>query len=74
VHEAISASMAQSRIARFFSVQDAKAGKNIPNVPKMHKKAKKCTGWPSNRQNCHKKYQHFPFKTLKNLPKLGFLV
>jgi hypothetical protein len=54
--------IARYRVARFFSVQHTKTGKIYQvtkNIPKGHK--------------MYQMANNFPFKTLQNLPKLGFV-
>jgi hypothetical protein len=63
-----------SRVARFFTVQHTKTGKNKPNDHKMYQRAIKYTIQPYNGQNGDSNTDIFHCKTFQNLPKVGFLV
>jgi hypothetical protein len=56
----------RNRVARFFSVQLTKTGKNLPNSRKMYQMAIKYTQWPQNEQDGPKNTKHLP---LQDLPK-----
>jgi hypothetical protein len=51
-----------SRVARFLLIQTYQIGKNVTNYLKLYEMALNYTKWTLNIPNCHKIYQHLPFK------------
>jgi hypothetical protein len=64
----------EPRLARFFSIQHTKTGKNIPNGNKMYQTAKKIPFGRKMDKMAVRNINIFHCKAFQNLPKLGFLV
>jgi hypothetical protein len=65
---------ADSRVARCFTVQNTKTGKNVPNYHKIYQIARKMPNGRNIDQTALEYTTIFHGKTLQSFPKLGFLV